>query len=265
MSATRARRSLALPTPCTRKGSPTILPADMRGSSEENGSWKMICIWRRKGRSSALPRCVMSVPLSLMDPAVASIRRRIARPTVDLPQPDSPTSASVSPGLIDRLTPSTAYTCPVVRRSRPFLIGKCFFRFVTSSTGGRGSGMAASIETFGMPAGGPACRSFLLVGRRLAAAAIVCKRAARRERAASREMSERGHDAGDFLQAPLGLTRAAAHQFEPRDRSHQPVRIGMQWTREQVTDARLFDLLAGIHHDHALRGLGDDAEIVRDE
>ena len=26
----------------------------MRGLSEENGSWKIICIWRRSGRSSRL-------------------------------------------------------------------------------------------------------------------------------------------------------------------------------------------------------------------
>ena len=50
----------------------------------------------------------MSVPLTLMLPAVGSISRRIARPTVDLPQPDSPTSASVSPARIESDTPSTA-------------------------------------------------------------------------------------------------------------------------------------------------------------
>ena len=37
----------AVGTPCTRSGSPTMSPAVMRGLSEENGSWKMICICRR--------------------------------------------------------------------------------------------------------------------------------------------------------------------------------------------------------------------------
>ena len=34
--------------------------------------------------------------------------RSTVRPTVDLPQPLSPTSPSVSPGAISKLTPSTA-------------------------------------------------------------------------------------------------------------------------------------------------------------
>ena len=50
----------------------------------------------------------MSVPLILISPAVGSIKRRMVRPTVDLPQPDSPTSASVSPARIASVTPSTA-------------------------------------------------------------------------------------------------------------------------------------------------------------
>ena len=62
----------------------------------------------------------MSVPSSLMLPAVGSISRRTVRPTVDLPQPDSPTSPRVSPGRIEKLTPSTANTWPMVRRSMPF-------------------------------------------------------------------------------------------------------------------------------------------------
>ena len=43
----RASFLAALAMPCTRSGSATMSPADMRGSSEENGSWKMICICRR--------------------------------------------------------------------------------------------------------------------------------------------------------------------------------------------------------------------------
>ena len=47
---------------------------------------------------------------------------------VVLPQPDSPTRLTVSPGRIARLTPSTARTEPTVLRSRPALIGKWTFR-----------------------------------------------------------------------------------------------------------------------------------------
>ena len=44
------------------------------------------------------------------EPAVGSMRRSMQRPVVDLPQPDSPTSASVSPGATSKLTPLTACT-----------------------------------------------------------------------------------------------------------------------------------------------------------
>jgi len=49
-AATRAVRSLPRAMPCTRSGSPTMSPTDMRGSSEENGSWKMICICLRRAQ-----------------------------------------------------------------------------------------------------------------------------------------------------------------------------------------------------------------------
>src|ERR687886_2471407 len=58
----------------------------------------------------------------------------MVRPSVDLPQPDSPTSPSVSPFWIERSTPSTARTWPPVPR-RPAPAGKYFFRPRTSSRG----------------------------------------------------------------------------------------------------------------------------------
>ena len=41
----------------------------------------------------------MLTPSKRISPAVGSSSRRTARPTVVLPQPDSPTSPSVSPGM----------------------------------------------------------------------------------------------------------------------------------------------------------------------
>ena len=43
------------------------------------------------------------------------------------------------------------------------------------------------------------------------------------------------------------------------------MRVGMLRMGEQLLDRRLLDLAPGIHHDDALRGLGDHAEIVGDE
>ena len=65
--------------------------------------------------------------------AVGSIKRRIVRPKVDLPQPDSPTKPNVSPSSIVKLTPSTALTAPLPRENRPSPTGKCFFRLRISS------------------------------------------------------------------------------------------------------------------------------------
>ncbi len=50
------------------------------------------------------------------------------RPVVVLPQPDSPTSDSVSPRMTSNVRPSTAWTAPTWRWSRPRLIGKCLVR-----------------------------------------------------------------------------------------------------------------------------------------
>ena len=102
----------------------------MRGLSELNGSWNTICACRR--RVAALRAATVS-PASTMLPAVGSISRSSALPTVVLPQPDSPTSASVRPGWIDSVTSSTARTWPTVRWIKPRLIGKCTFRPSTCS------------------------------------------------------------------------------------------------------------------------------------
>ncbi len=52
----------------------------------------------------------MSVPSKRTVPAVGSISRSTRRAVVDLPQPDSPTSARVSPRSSVKEMPSTART-----------------------------------------------------------------------------------------------------------------------------------------------------------
>jgi hypothetical protein len=94
-------------------------PAVMRGLSEANGSWNTICIERRSGRNSALLRWLISSPLRRIAPLDGSTSRSTVRATVDLPQPDSPTRPSVSPGATEKLTPSTACTVPTRRRKMP--------------------------------------------------------------------------------------------------------------------------------------------------
>ena len=82
-----------------------IRPTVMRGSSEENGSWKMICMLGRICLSSFASNCSTwtfpsSGSLKITSPAVGSSNRMIVRPVVLLPQPLSPTNPSVSPRLI---------------------------------------------------------------------------------------------------------------------------------------------------------------------
>src|SRR5258706_2520832 len=62
----------------------------------------------------------------------------MVRPSVDLPPPDSPTSPRVSPFLIWRSTPSTAWTCATVRCTTPDVTGNHFLRSRTDSSGWSG-------------------------------------------------------------------------------------------------------------------------------
>ena len=143
--------------PFTSSGSPMMSMIVMRGLSEENGSWKIICICRRSGRSSAFGTLATSTwrPSSRAEAdgtaRSACSARRMQREVVVLPQPDSPTSESVSPWRMSKLTSSTARTLPTTRRSRPRRIGNHFcscstsrmvgpMRQATSATTGRSAG-----------------------------------------------------------------------------------------------------------------------------
>ena len=68
----------------------------------------MICISFRSPRSARLSSVVTFLSWNHTSPDVGSINRKIDRPDVDFPQPDSPTSPSVSPAMISNETSSTA-------------------------------------------------------------------------------------------------------------------------------------------------------------
>src|SRR5256885_657792 len=128
-------RSLPLASLCTSIGSPTMSPTVCRGSSDAYGSWKIIAISRRKPRRCSPRMCVMSSPLNVTLPSVGSSSRITVRPRVDLPHPDSPTRPTVSPALISRSTPSTAWTWPTVRWRIPDATGNHVFRSLTETSG----------------------------------------------------------------------------------------------------------------------------------
>ena len=74
---------------------------------------------------------MMSLPSKRTSPEVGSIIRRISRPVVDLPHPDSPTMPSVSPRYTEKLTPSTALTMLPRRMEPEPEAGKYFTRLDT--------------------------------------------------------------------------------------------------------------------------------------
>ena len=80
---------------------------DMRGDSEPNGSWNTICMSWRNGRIALNLRPCSGLPRKTIGPS-DEISRRIASPSVVLPEPDSPTIPSVSPLRTAIDTPSTA-------------------------------------------------------------------------------------------------------------------------------------------------------------
>ena len=96
-SPTRSLAASPVAIPCTLSGSATAVPTRTRGSRLANGSWKTICMVFRCGRISRGPRSVMSRPLSRTRPSSGWWSRMMRLASVDLPQPLSPTTASVSP------------------------------------------------------------------------------------------------------------------------------------------------------------------------
>ena len=75
------------------------------------------------------PRSLRDVAaVDVQFPAVDPKSRSTQRPSVDFPDPDSPTSPRVCPGRISKSTPSTPRAYPWTRRRMPLRIGKCFVR-----------------------------------------------------------------------------------------------------------------------------------------
>ena len=88
-------------------------------------------------RRDERPRPVTSVPSTTMEPwrFLPIPRSMISRSVVDLPDPDSPTIARVSPARSSKSTPLTAYTEPMRRlRTAPLTSGKVLTRSLTSRT-----------------------------------------------------------------------------------------------------------------------------------
>ena len=83
-----------VPMRSASSASRTLRRTVQRGSSEPNESWKTGCTVRRRRGSSGSN----GWPSSTIEPAVGAVRPRMHRPSVVLPEPDSPTMPRISPG-----------------------------------------------------------------------------------------------------------------------------------------------------------------------
>ena len=126
ISAASARASARVASRCSRTASPIWSPTVCRGESDVIGSWKIIEIRPPRISRMAAPagsRAAMSTPRA----SSGSARKRISPPLIratagripitdweitDLPDPDSPTSATVFPCGTRNDTPSTARSAP---------------------------------------------------------------------------------------------------------------------------------------------------------
>ena len=103
---------------CNSMASAIWLPMVSTGLSDVIGSWNTIAMsLPRTARIASSSSASKSMPASLTEPPAirpgGSGTSRIRDNAVMLlPQPDSPTMASVSCGASEKLTPSTALTTP---------------------------------------------------------------------------------------------------------------------------------------------------------
>ena len=175
----------------------------------------------------------------------------IARPTVVLPQPDSPTSPSVSPWSsveadpVDGLAPRA-----ILRAKTPPVTGK---------RTRRSSHLAESSWIHQMAAHPVSGRSLDRAPARSSRTLepLACS--------ASRTCSPIG--SSKMLGTVPGIAGrrwrlVAVHRRQGRE---QPARIRMQRILEQLFHRRDFLNLAAVHHDDALARLRDDGEVVRDQ
>ncbi len=224
---------------------------------------------RRRGRSARGPSAEISWPSNSIVPADRSISRNSSRASVDLPQPDSPTSPSVSPAWTSRSTPSTARTLPTARRRMPSeRTGKCLCTSVARSSTvaalahatrpGAARRLAPHLQR--QVTGVEMARRALRGQRRQLVAALEAVRAARREHAARRGGARRGgRSARDRGQPPR------PRAVQPRDRAEQAPGVGMQRIAEHRARRALLDHAAGVHHEDPVGDPRDHAHVVRDQ
>src|SRR5438034_747206 len=253
------------------RASPSICSTVCRGSRDAKGSWKMIAISRRSRRMERVPRPRMLRPLNNTSPAEGRSSRRIERPSVDLPQPDSPTRPIVSPWRMARSTPSTARTWPTTRLTTPERTGNQVLSPRTSISGSAGVQRArfprcvasAGIRIQALPRlRHPAPRE---LGSNLAELRLVGRAALDRERAAGLKLTSARKLSHVRGRAYDRLERLVLGRVEAGDGAQERPGVWVLRMDEHILRRALFDYAAGVHDDHSIAHAGHDAQVVRDE
>ena len=234
----------------------------------------------------------MSVPSNVIVPDVGSISRSSSRPTVVLPDPDSPTSPSVSPRRTSKLDPGHGLDDghlpveePAPDREVLDQVADLDQRRLAGPHRLRARALAADVRAVtgirrrarGQPLLGlhragrvvvePAADVMARAVRRAAPGAAsvdsgtscsIAGPAARREAAGRRQVDEVGHVARDDRQLVLDV----AHERDARD---QAARVRVERLAEQRHGVRLLDDLARVHHGDPVAHLRHDAQVVGDE
>ncbi len=185
------------------------------------------------------------------------------RPSVDLPQPDSPTSPTTSPSPIASCTSSTACTTASCRPAPNRLAARAARssgltkRLLTPSSATIGCGHAG----VSLSACGCQQRAARPCGWTTMAGAVAHAASARAQRGEKAQpggrLGGRGRRAGN-----LGERRAAL--LPRRRRADQPARIGVQRPRQHGLDRSFLDDAPGIHDRDAVGEPGHHREIVGD-
>src|SRR5580704_6689146 len=212
----------------------------------------------------------MSSPMNSIVPAVGSRRRIIVRPSVDLPQPDSPTRPTVSPFLMSRSTPSTAWTCATVLWRTPEVIGNHVLSPRTDRRGdaavhARLSCACATSGTFELhtglrdPARSQLCLTDAVEHRSVTRAALHLELASWVKRAAGGKIDQVRWEPLDRFERFMSLG------VESRNRPQEGPRVRMLGMREHIDGWAGLDHAPRVHHHHALAHAGHNAQVVRDE
>ena len=102
-----------------------------------------------EGAQRLAVRPASATPSKAIEPAVGSASFSIRRPSVVLPQPDSPTMATASPAPTSKLTPSSACTAgcwPRTISPSERATGKCFTTSRSSTSACHVAGSSAALR-----------------------------------------------------------------------------------------------------------------------